>query len=234
MRCSELRALAAVLLEHPRVWVLSDDLYEHKVFPGARFSSIAQAEPRLAERTLTVNGVSKCYAMSGWRIGYAGGPKPWIEGLRKLFSQNPCSISQAAAIAALDGPQSFLQDWAEIYRQRRDMALELLDEAPGIRCAAPDGAFYLMPNCAGLSGRGTPAGKRIESSSDFARYLLEDYHVVVVPGPGFDCDPYLRISIAASETNINAGIGRIVEACRELQRHRPDGAEIQRLHSGRG
>ena len=217
---AELRALSAVLLEYPRVWVLSDDLYEHIVFRGARFSTIAQAEPRLAQRTLTVNGVSKCYAMTGWRIGYAGGPKPWIDGLRKLFSQvngGPSSISQAAAVAALDGPQSFLKEWAEVYSRRRDIALAHLDEAPGIRSATPEGAFYVMPNCVGVLGARTPAGKCIESSSDFARYLLEDYHVVVVPGPAFDCDPYLRISIATSDEVINAGIGRIVDACRALR-----------------
>lgn len=216
----DLSGLASVLLDHPQLWILCDDLYEHIIFAPARFATLAAVEPALRERTLTVNGVSKSYAMTGWRIGFAGGPKSWIDGLRQLFSQSSggaCSISQAASVAALTGPQGFLADWAGIYRRRRDLALAGLRDAPGLTCATPEGAFYLLPNCAGVLGKTTPEGDRIDSSSDFSRYLLDAWGVVVVPGPGFDCDPYFRMSIATSDETIREGVARITDACRSLR-----------------
>lgn len=216
----ELRSLASVLLDHPRLWILCDDLYEHIVFAPVRFATLAAVEPALHDRTLTVNGVSKGYAMTGWRIGFAGGPKSWIDGLHQLFSQSSggaCSISQAASVAALTGPQDFLADWAGIYRRRRNLALAGLRAAPGLTCATPEGAFYLFPNCAGVLGKTTPEGDRIDSSSDFSRYLLDAWGVVVVPGPGFDCDPYFRMSIATSDQTLRDGVARIAEACRSLR-----------------
>ena len=215
----ELSALGAVLAEHPQIWILSDDLYEHIVFPPARFATIAAVEPALSDRTLTVNGVSKAYAMTGWRIGFAGGPKDWIAGLRQLFSHTtggPSSISQAAAVEALNGPQDFLATWAEVYRARRDLALEILNDAPGLNCARPEGAFYLLPNCGGLIGRITPQGGRLGNSADLASYLLEDWGVVIVPGRGFDCDPYFRLSVATSDHTVRDGMRRLAEACQSL------------------
>jgi len=217
---AELRALADVLLAHPDIWILSDDLYEHIVFDGVRFATLAQVAPGLAERTLTVNGVSKAYAMTGWRIGFAGGPRRWIEAIGKIFTQSsggPCSISQAAAIAALDGSQDFLAERAEIYQNRRDLALAGLSGAPGLECATPQGAFYLLPDCAGVLGKTTPDGTVIRTSADFADYLFSGWDVVVIPGAGFDCDPYFRMTIATSETIIEAGTARIRQACEALE-----------------
>ncbi|MDP3961533.1 MAG: pyridoxal phosphate-dependent aminotransferase [Pseudorhodobacter sp.] len=215
---ADLAALAEVLRRHPGIVILSDDLYEHIVFAPARFATLAQVAPDLAEHILTVNGVSKAYAMTGWRIGYAGGPTWWTDGLRTLFSQTnggPCSISQAAAIAALDGPQAFLADWCETYRRRVDITFQALAQVPGLTVTRPEGAFFMLPGCAALIGRHTPAGRVIASSSDLAGYLLEA-GVVVVPGPAFYCDPYFRLSVATSEANIIAGIGRIAVACTAL------------------
>lgn len=216
---AELRALAQVLLAHPQIAILSDDLYEHILFDGRRFNTIAAVEPRLFGRTMTVNGLSKAYAMTGWRIGFAGGPPAWVDGIRQIYSQSSgglCSISQAAAIAALDGPQDFLAERSARYQARRDLALRGLAAAPGLRTAKPEGSFYLMPECAGLIGTCRPDGKTIGSSSDFARYLLEDWNVVIVPGPGFECDPYFRLSIATSEDTLTRGVGLIADACAAL------------------
>ncbi|MBA3519313.1 MAG: pyridoxal phosphate-dependent aminotransferase [Rhizobiales bacterium] len=216
---AELRALAQVLLAHPGVAILSDDLYEHILFDGRRFHTIAAVEPRLFDRTLTVNGLSKAYAMTGWRIGFAGGPPEWVDAIRQIYSQSSgglCSISQAAAIAALDGPKEFLADRSARYQIRRDLALQGLAAAPGLRTARPEGAFYLMPECAGLIGTRRPNGETIGSSSDFACYLLEDWNVVVVPGPGFECDPYFRLSIATSEATLTRGMRLIAKACAAL------------------
>jgi len=215
----DLRGLAKVLLEHPDVWIISDDPYEHIVFDDFDFATIAAVEPRLYERTLTVNGVSKCYAMTGWRIGYCGGPKRLIDGIIGIVSQaqgNACSISQAAAVEALGGPQDFLADWAADYRLRRDLAITGLAEAPGLRCAVPQGAFYLYPWCGGVIGKTTPAGLRIDTSADFARYLLEDWNVVVVPGLAFEADPYFRMTFAVGDDVIEQGVAAIAEACRAL------------------
>ncbi len=215
----ELRALADVLRTRPDIWVLTDDIYEHIVFAPSRFATIAAVAPDLRERILTVNGVSKTFAMTGWRIGYAGGPQLWVDAIRKIFSQSnggPCSVSQAAAVAALDGPQDFLSDWAAIYRRRRDLALAGLAKVPGLSCAVPEGAFFLWPGCADLIGKVTPSGRRIGSSTEFARYLLEECGVVVVPGAGFEGDAYVRISTATSDAVIADGIDRIATACCKL------------------
>jgi aspartate aminotransferase len=212
----ELGAVADVLRSRPDIWILTDDLYEHVVFAPSRFATIAAVAPDLRERILTVNGVSKTFAMTGWRIGYAGGPRLWIDAIRKIFSQSnggPCSISQAAAVAALDGPQEFLGDWAAIYRRRRDLALAGLVNIPGMSCSVPEGAFFLLPSCANLMGKVTSRGRRIGSSIAFAQYLLEDWGVVVVPGSGFEDDAYFRLSMAAFEPVIVNSVERIAEAC---------------------
>jgi aspartate aminotransferase len=215
----ELRAIAELLQSRPDIWILTDDLYEHVVFAPSRFATIAAVAPDLLGRTLTVNGVSKAFAMTGWRIGYAGGPPLWVDAIRKIFSQSnggPCSISQAAAVAALDGPQEFLSDWAAIYRRRRDLALAGLANIPGMSCAVPEGAFFLLPSCANLMGKVTSSGTRIGSSIEFAEYLLEDWGVVVVPGSGFEGESYFRMSTATSDSVIANSVARIGSACHAL------------------
>ena len=215
----ELAALGQVLLDHPKVWVISDDLYEHIIFAGRRLATMASAEPRLFERTLTINGVSKGYAMTGWRIGYAGGPKPAIDAVRRIMSQSegcPCSISQAAALAALDGPQDFLAEWSAHYEARLKRAVQVLARAPGLECPMPEGGFYLFPRCAGVIGKQAADGGKIASSSELARYLLDDWGVVVVPGPAFAADPHFRMSVALAEKELDKGLARIVEACAAL------------------
>ena len=214
----ELAELAEVLRHHPNILVISDDLYEHIVFDDNRFATLAAVAPDLHDRILTVNGVSKAYAMTGWRIGYAGGPEWWLDGIRKISSQingGPCSISQAASIAALDGPQDFLATWRATYCKRRDISLEGLAKIDGLKVSKPAGAFYLMPHCGGLLGKKRPDGQIIETSSDLASYLLDE-GVVVVPGAGFFCDPYFRMSTATSDANITEGIRRMTVACNAL------------------
>jgi aspartate aminotransferase len=210
----ELQALTDVVLRYPQVHILSDDVYEHIVFDNHRFFTPAQVEPGLFDRTLTVNAVSKTYAMTGWRIGYAGGPATLIRAMRKIQSQsttNASSVSQAAARAALDGPQDFVPERAAAFQTRRDRVVALLAQIPGLRCHKPQGAFYLYPNCAGLMGKCTPAGRRIENDQDLAMYLLEAAEVAVVQGSAYSLSPYFRISIAAS-------IELLEEACRRMQR----------------
>ena len=210
---AELKALAEVLLRHPQVWVLSDDIYEHLLFDGVEFTTIAEVEPALHERTLTVNGVSKAYAMTGWRLGYAGGPKALVRNMAKLQSQstsNPSSISQWAAVEALTGPQEFLRERAFSFQQRRDLVLGMLEKAPGIQCAKPQGAFYVFPNCAGTLGKKTPQGKVLATEQDFALYLLDE-GVAVIQGEAYGLMPYFRISIASSAEDLT-------EACRRIQR----------------
>ncbi|MGO4909979.1 pyridoxal phosphate-dependent aminotransferase [Pseudorhodobacter sp. W20_MBD10_FR17] len=216
----ELAALGKVLADFPGVWVLSDDLYEHIVFAPNIFATLAEVAPELRDRILTVNGVSKSYAMTGWRIGYAAGPTQWVNAIRKVFSQSnggPCSISQAASVEALNGPQDFLETWRATYQRRRDLAVSILAQAPGLELATPEGAFYIFPNCAKLLGKETPQGRKIETSSDFCTLLLEQHNVVTVPGAGFFCDPYFRISIATSEDVIQDGCQRIVDAINTLR-----------------
>jgi aspartate aminotransferase len=209
---AELRALADVLLNHPHVWIMTDDMYEHLLYDGFEFATIAQVEPKLYERTLTVNGVSKAYAMTGWRIGYAGGPEALINLMRKLESQstsNPCSIAQAAAVEALNGTQEFLAPRAEAFKKRRDLVVSMLNQAKGITCIKPEGAFYVYPSCAGLIGKTAPSGKVIETDADFAGELLDAEGVAVVHGAAFGLSPYFRISYATSEKVLEDACGRI-------------------------
>jgi aspartate aminotransferase len=215
----ELKALCEVLLRHPEVWLLSDDIYEHLVYDGFEFTTPAALEPALKPRTLTMNGVAKAYAMTGWRIGYAGGPAELIKAMANVQSQstsNPCSISQAATVAALEGPQDFIPERTVVFKQRRDLIVDLLNRAPGIRCHRPEGAFYVYPSCAGVLGRRTPDGQELRTSEDFARYLLEREGVAVVHGAAFGLDPFLRISYATATELLEEAGRRIVRACEAL------------------
>ncbi|GAK33204.1 aspartate aminotransferase A [alpha proteobacterium Q-1] len=217
---AELKALAAVLLRHPDVLVLSDDMYEHIVYDGFEFTTMAEVEPALYERVLTMNGVSKAYAMTGWRIGYAGGPTRIVKTMAKLQSQttsNPCSISQAAAVAALNGPQDFIAKRARAFQERRDLVVRLLNEAEGISCPLPDGAFYVYPSIAGLIGKSTPDGKRIETDLDFSTYLLEQESVAAVHGEAFGLSPHFRVSYATSSDILREACTRIQRACASLR-----------------
>jgi aspartate aminotransferase len=216
---AELKALAEVLLRHPQVYILNDDMYEHLVYDGFAFTTIAQVEPALYDRTLTVNGVSKSYAMTGWRIGYAGGPEKLIKAIAKIQSQsttNPSSISQAAAVAALNGPQDFIAERAAVFQGRRDLVVGMLNQAQGIACHRPEGAFYVFPSCAGTIGRKTPDGKIIETDQDFASYLLMEAGVSVVFGAAFGLSPFFRISYATSTELLEEACRRIQRACGSL------------------
>lgn len=215
----EIAALAQVLLDHPHVGVLADDIYEHLVYDDFRFHTIAAVEPALHARTLTINGVSKAYAMTGWRIGFAGGPAALVAAMAKLQSQstsNPTSISQHAAIAALDGPRDSIAARRAVFQERRDLAVRLLNEAEGLTCPTPQGAFYVYPGCAALIGRKTPEGAVLESDEDVARYLLEAEGVAVVHGAAFGLEPYFRISYATSTEALAEACARIGRATRAL------------------
>lgn len=215
----EISALADVLRRHPHVWLMSDDIYEHLVYDGFEFSTFAQVAPDLFDRTLTVNGVSKAYAMTGWRIGYAGGPAELIKGMNKLQSQttsNPASISQAAAVEALNGTQHFLAERAKIFSERRDLVVGMLNQAQGLECPRPQGAFYVYPSCAGLIGKKTPEGAVIDSDETFAKYLLETYGVAVVHGAAFGLSPHFRVSYATSTEALTEACERIQRACAAL------------------
>jgi aspartate aminotransferase len=219
LSADQLRAIADVLLKHPHVWIITDDIYEHLVYDGFEFNTIAAIEPALKPRCLTMNGVAKAYAMTGWRIGYAGGPVELIKAMAKVQSQstsNPCSISQAAALAALNGPQDFMAKRAEIFKSRRDMVAGLLNQAPGLRCHSPEGAFYVYPSCAGVIGKSTPDGDTLNNSEDFSRYLLESEGVAVVHGTAFGLDPFFRISYATSTELLDDACRRITRACEKL------------------
>jgi aspartate aminotransferase len=216
---SDLKALAEVLLKHDQVWIMTDDMYEHLVYDDFRFATIAQVEPRLYERTLTVNGVSKAYCMTGWRIGYAGGPRPLIRAMGAVQSNstaNPCSISQAAAIEALNGPQDFIPQHNRLFKERRDLVVDLLNHIPGLHCPLPEGAFYVYPSCAGLIGKRTPKGVAIDDDEGFVRYLLEAEGVAVVHGAAFGLAPHFRISYATSTEVLRDACARIERACRAL------------------
>ena len=210
----DVKALTDVLLKHENVWVLSDDIYEHLVYDGFAFSTPAQVEPRLKGRTLTMNGVSKAYAMTGWRIGYAGGPEPLIKAISTLQSQstsNPCSISQWASVEALEGPQDFLKLWVASFQDRRDLVVSMLNQAKGLSCPKPEGAFYVYPSCAGVIGKTSREGKLIGNDEDFATALLQEEGVAVVHGAAFGLSPFFRVSYAT-------GIAALEEACRRIQR----------------
>ena len=213
------RPLLEVLLRHPQVWLMVDDMYEHILYDGFRFVTPAAVEPRLRERTLTINGVSKAYAMTGWRLGYAGGPKALIQAMASVQSQVtscPCSVSQAAAIAALDGPQDIVRERCELFRQRRDLVVDALNAVPGLSARRPEGAFYVYASCAGVLGRRTPGGELIDSDTAFARYLMDEGGVAVVPGSAFGLAPYFRVSYATSHEVLEEACRRIAEATRRL------------------
>ena len=210
----ELKKLTDVLLKHPHVWILTDDMYEHLVYDNFVFATPAQVEPQLCERTLTMNGVSKAYCMTGWRIGYCAGPQQLIKAMTKIQSQstsNPTSISQWAALEALTGPQDFIAAHNEHFKRRRDLVVKMLNEADGIECIKPEGAFYVYPSCAGCIGKTAPDGTEIDGDEAFAKALLEAEGVAVVHGGAFGLSPFFRISYATSDKNL-------VEACERIQR----------------
>jgi aspartate aminotransferase len=216
----ELDGLAEVLRRHPQVGVMTDDIYEHILYDGAAFSTFAAVAPDLRDRVLTINGVSKAYAMTGWRIGYAGGPLNLIRAMAKLQTQAagcPSSVSQAAAVAALSGPQDFIAARAAAFQHRRDTIIGWLETIPGLTCVRPQGAFYLYIGCAGLLGRRTPDGRVIETDEDVALYLLEHARVSVVHGAAYGLSPYFRISFATSIEKLGEACRRIAEACAELR-----------------
>ena len=210
----DLRALAEVLARHPRVWVLTDDMYEHIIYDGMAFTSFVKAAPEMYDRTLTMNGVSKAYAMTGWRIGFAAGPEPLIAAMRKVEGQstsNPSSIAQYAALEALNGPQDFIRERARVFEGRRDLVLSMLNQATGLSCAKPEGAFYVYPSIAPLIGKRTADGKVIVDDETFVTELLETEDVAAVHGSAFGLGPNFRISYATSEDVLE-------EACRRIQR----------------
>ncbi|UWR25408.1 pyridoxal phosphate-dependent aminotransferase [Sulfitobacter sp. S223] len=215
----ELKALTEVLLRHPHVWVMTDDMYEHLAYDDFKFCTPAQVEPRLYDRTLTVNGVSKAYAMTGWRIGYAAGPEKLIGAMRKVQSQstsNPCSISQYAAIEALNGTQDYIAPHNEMFVRRRNLVVEALNAIEGITCPVPEGAFYVYPSISGLIGKTTAAGTLIENDEVFATALLEETGVAVVFGAAFGLSPNFRISYATSDENLVEACKRITAFCAGL------------------
>ena len=216
----EIRALADVLLKHEHVWVLTDDMYEHILYDDFEYTTIAQVEPALYPRTLTMNGVSKAYAMTGWRIGYAAGDRTLIKAMAKLQSQsttNPSSISQAAAVAALNGPMDWLSERNAVFKERRDMVVAMLNQAAGLTCPVPEGAFYVYPSCAGLMGKKTPDGKVIETDLDFVSHLLEAEGVAAVHGEAFGLSPHFRVSYATDTRVLEDACRRIQRACASLK-----------------
>jgi aspartate aminotransferase len=216
----EVKELADVLLQHPKVLVMSDEIYEHLVYDGVKMHSIAEVEPRLKDRTLTVNGASKAYAMTGWRVGYAGGPKPMIQAMMNMQGQATAGVStigQAAVTAALEGPQDIIESHRADYQNRRDLVVGWLREAKGITCHKPEGAFYVFPNIAGCIGKTTPKGKKLETDTDFVTALLEERHVATVQGTAYGMSPYFRISYATDLESLREGCKRIQEFCADLK-----------------
>lgn len=216
----ELRLLTDVLVRHPHVWILTDDMYEHLVYDDFEFTTPAEVEPRLMDRTLTMNGVSKAYAMTGWRIGYCAGPDELIAAMRKVQSQstsNPTSISQWAAVEALNGVQDFIPERAKVFRDRRNLVVSMLNQATGIDCPTPEGAFYVYPSCAGCIGKSTENGTKIVDDSTFATALLEEEGVAVVPGVAFGLSPFFRISYATSTEDLEDACQRIQRFCANLK-----------------
>jgi aspartate aminotransferase len=218
---AELRALVDVLLRHPHVWILTDDMYEHLVFDNFQFWTIAQVEPALYERTLTMNGVSKAYSMTGWRIGYAAGPEPLIKGMAKVMSQttsNPSSISQWAAVEALNGTQAFIKPNQELFKKRRDLVVGMLNQTDELRCPTPEGAFYVYPDCSRAMGKTTAGGRKLTNDEEFAAALLEEEKVAVVFGAAFGLEPAFRISYATSTEKLEEACRRIQRFCGNLKR----------------
>ena len=216
----EIKALTDVLLKHPHVWIMTDDIYEHLLYDGLKFHTVAEVEPGLIDRTLTVNGLSKAYCMTGWRLGYAGGPIALIDAMRKLQSQstsNPSSVTQAAAVEALDGPQDFIARNNAKFVERRDLVVSMLNQANGLRCAKPEGAFYVYPSCAGAIGKTSASGKTIANDEDFATALLEEEGVAVVHGAAFASSPAFRVSYATSNEVLKDACQRIQRFCGNLR-----------------
>jgi aspartate aminotransferase len=216
---AELRAIADVLMRHPHVWTMTDDMYEHLVYDDFVFATLAAVEPDLKARTLTVNGVSKAYCMTGWRIGYAGGPAHLIKAMANIQSQstsNPCTISQWAAVEALNGPQDFIARNNTVFKERRDLVVSMLNQARGIACPTPEGAFYVYPSCAGTIGKRTPAGRSIATDEDFVTALLEEEGVAVVQGSAFGLGPNFRISYATATSDLEEACQRIQRFCASL------------------
>ena len=217
---AHLKALSTVLLDHPHVWVLTDDMYEHILYNGFEFATMAQVEPRLYPRTLTMNGCSKAYSMTGWRIGYCGAPEPLIKAMAAIQSQSTTmatSVSQWAAVEALTGPQHFISERAALFQKRRDLVVSMLNQAKGIRCPSPEGAFYVYPSCAGTIGKAAPSGNVIRNDEDFATELLAAEGVAVVHGAAFGLSPYFRISYAASDDVLEKACERIQRFCANLR-----------------
>ncbi|HEY0236585.1 MAG TPA: pyridoxal phosphate-dependent aminotransferase [Afipia sp.] len=217
---AELKALTDVLVKHPQVWIMTDDMYEHLVYDDFKFVTPAQIEPKLFERTLTVNGVSKAYSMTGWRIGYAGGPELLIKAMATIQSQstsNPSSISQWAAVEALNGPQDFIPANAKLFKERRDLVVSMLNQANGIECPRPEGAFYVYPSCAGTIGKSAPSGKKLANDEDFVTELLESEGVAVVQGSAFGLGPAFRISYATKNSDLEEACNRIQRFCANLR-----------------
>jgi aspartate aminotransferase len=216
----QLKALTDVLLKHPQVWILSDDMYEHLIFGGFKFHTVAEVEPKLYDRTLTMNGVSKAYCMTGWRIGYCAGPQPLIAAMAKLQSQsatNATSISQWASVEALDGPQDFLPHFRRVFEARRDLVVSMLNQSNGIECPLPEGAFYVYPSIRKLIGTRAPSGATIKTDEDFANALLDAEGVAVVHGAAFGLSPFFRISYATSDKVLEDACGRIQRFCGSLR-----------------
>ena len=217
---SELKTLTDVLVKHPHVWIMTDDMYEHLVYDDFEFFTPAQIEPRLYERTLTVNGVSKAYCMTGWRIGFAGGPEPLIKAMAMIQSQstsNPAAVSQWASVEALNGPKDFIPKHNRIFKERRDLCVSMLNHAKGIVCPKPEGAFYVFPSCAGTIGKKAPTGKTLETDEDFVTELLEAEGVAVVQGTPFGHGPAFRISYATATTALQDACERIQRFCGNLR-----------------
>ena len=218
---AELTSLAKVIEKHPDLYILSDDIYEYLLYRGSeKFSTIAEIDPEVAKRTITMNGVSKAYSMTGWRIGYCAGPKKIIDAMRKLQSQstsNPSSISQWAAVEALNGKKEFLKDWLLSFEERRDMVVDMINSGNGLKCLKPKGAFYVYPSCNGIIGKKTPDGRIIKNDKDFAMSLLESKSISVVHGEAFGLSPYFRISYATSMKKLKVACNRIIEFCDELE-----------------
>ncbi|WP_435656337.1 pyridoxal phosphate-dependent aminotransferase [Brucella pituitosa] len=216
----EMAAIAEVMLRHPHVWIMTDDIYEHLIYDDFEFCTIAEVEPRLYDRVLTVNGASKAYAMTGWRLGYCGGPRDLIAGISNVNCQNSggtSTITQAAAAAVLDGPQDLLKERAEIYRQRRDFVLGELAKVEGLKCHKPEGAFYIFPSIAEIIGKTTQAGRKIESDADFVMALLDEQHVATVQGAAYGMSPFFRISYATSMDRLKEACTRIATFCHDLK-----------------
>lgn len=216
----EMRTIADVMLKYPDVWILTDDIYEHLTYDDFEFCTIAEVEPRLKNRVVTVNGASKAYAMTGWRVGYCGGPRDLIAAMNNVHGQATggiCTVSQAAAVAVLDGPQDFLKERSSIYRDRRDLVVKLLNQIPGITCHKPQGAFYVFPNIAGCIGKTTKGGRRLDTDADFISALLEEQHVAAVHGGAYGMSPYFRISYATDIGSLREGCRRIASFCESLR-----------------